>query len=135
MWVGGGVRGCIGGPLIGMSELHGGFVHGGGRKRVRDKEREIEGEREGGKERRKREREREGGRAQSAAAEQVSRCDCMSQRSYRSPRETQYKFGFISTPCIDLFRVFLWGFRSKEAIDGCLGENVSTLLLNQLSPL
>lgn len=69
-----GVRGCIGGPLIGMSELHGVYGHGRERKRegVRDKERDREGGRE---------RERAGGRAQSAAAEQVSRCDCVSQRS------------------------------------------------------
>ena len=40
-------------------------------------------------------------------------------QAHESPtRETQYKFGFISTPRIDLFWFFLWGFWFQETIDG-----------------
>lgn len=112
-----GVGGYSGGALIGMSELHGVCVR--------------EGEREGG------------GMGEwwsrgvsvssSWASEQVL---LYVSQAHESPTgETQYKFGFISTPCIDLFWLLLWGFWFKGNNRWFSGENVSALFLNQLSPL
>ncbi len=57
-------------------------------------------------------------------------------QAHKSPTgETQYKFGFISTPCIDLFWLFFMGLLVEGTNRWFPGENVSALLLNQLSPL
>ena len=106
VWVRGG-GGCIGGPLIRMSELHGGYVHG--EERVRKTQRGGERERE---KERGREWEREVGSVSSSwTSEQVW---LYVSKAHESPRETQYKFGFISTLCIDLFRVFYGAFGPKK---------------------
>lgn len=74
-------------------------------KREREREGDVEGE-----------RGREGSVSSSWASEQVLLY--VSQGHKSTTRETQYKFGFISTPCIDLFGLILWGTWFKETIDG-----------------
>lgn len=41
----------------------------------------------------------------------------MSLRPMNLQPERQYKFGFISTPCIDLFWFFICGFWFKDTIN------------------
>lgn len=89
-----GVGGYSGGALIGMSELHGVYMCEG-----------EKGKRRGG--------------SQSAAAERVSRCYCMSPRPMNLQQERDnIRLDAFPLPTLICFGCFLWGFWFKETIDG-----------------